>query len=82
MLAVMAKFHKFIILDGRRITPSTKADHAPDSIIQLEIDGELFVGQLTGIFSHTQRDVAGTGTFLRVQWFRPYPGIDTHAWDP
>lgn len=80
-LAMKAKYHSFIYLDGRRIEPSTKADRAPNSIIQMELMGTLFVGQVIGVLSHTQGQI-GTGTFLQVHWFRSNPEIDTSAWDP
>lgn len=80
-LNAMAKFHSFITLDGRRIKPSLKAERAPNSIIQMQLGEELFVGQVTSVLSHRQDGIEGAITFLQVRWFRPYRAIDTSPWD-
>ncbi|KAL5521122.1 hypothetical protein ACEPAG_9044 [Sanghuangporus baumii] len=58
------------------------ATKAPNSIIQTEFDGELFVGQVISVFSHKQQHVPGPRIFLHVRWFRSRLDIDTSDWDP
>ncbi len=58
---------------------------APNSIIQMEFDGDLYVGQVTDIFSHRQKGLdAGNDRhlhFFRVRWFRPFTSLNTDIWD-
>ncbi len=49
------KITSYAVVDGRRIAPSKSSMKAPNSIIQMEFDGDLFVGQVTDIFSHRQK---------------------------
>ena len=77
-----AKFHSFIVIEGRRIVPSKSAQRAPNAIIQMELQSTLFVGQVLGILSHCQNLSSEPQTFLQVRWFRPLNDIDTKPWDP
>ena len=77
-----AKFASHIVVDGRRILPSNSSSNAPNSIIQMEFNGELYVGQVTDIFTHHQRHVEKSLNFLRVLWFRRLTTLDTGIWDP
>lgn len=77
-----AKVASHIIVDGRRILPSKSSSKAANSIVQMELNGEMNVGQVTGIFTHCQRRVGKTLNFLRVLWFRRLTMLDTGIWDP
>lgn len=77
-----AKVASHIILDGRRILPSKSSSKAANSIVQMELNGEMYVGQVIDIFTHCQRRIGKTLKFLRVLWFRRLSILDTGIWDP
>lgn len=81
----LGKIASYAVVDGRRITASRSSMKAPNSIIQMEFDGDVFVGQVTDIFSHRQKGLdAGRDEsvhLFRIQWFRPYESINTDIWD-
>ncbi len=76
-----AKIASHIVIDGRRISPSKSSSKAPNSIVQMELNGEMYVGQVIVIFTHHQRRVEKTLTFHRVRWFRRLTTLDTEIWD-
>ncbi|THH06302.1 hypothetical protein EW145_g4183 [Phellinidium pouzarii] len=76
-----ADFHTYIIIDGRRITPSTSATKAPNSIIQTEFDGQVYAGQVISVLTHSQFRIAQSTTLLHVHWFRRLTEVDTSLWD-
>ncbi|KAL5535628.1 hypothetical protein ACEPAF_3722 [Sanghuangporus sanghuang] len=82
LLNIKAVFFSYLILQGRHIAPSAKASKAPNSIIQLEFNGELFVGQVINLFTHTQHNIRGPKIFLHVRWFKPRNDVNTEDWDP
>ncbi|KAL5478281.1 hypothetical protein ACEPAI_2465 [Sanghuangporus weigelae] len=82
VLFPFAKFHSYIIIEGRRIVPSQSAQKAPNAIIQMELHGVLSVGQVVKFFSHQQNSQLEPWTFLHVNWFRSHHDIDMKAWDP
>lgn len=76
-----ARFHSHIILDGRRIIPSTSLHKASASIVQADFSGTRYVGQVTEILTHQQPRVGERTTLLNVRWFRRHRKIDTTPWD-
>lgn len=80
-----ATFFKFIILRGRRITPSFSTTSAKNSIIQCCFPNGKFVGQVIGILQHQQRGIHGRSKFFHVRWFRRLDtnaiGLDTSIWN-
>lgn len=80
-LVLRAKFHSYLIKDGRRITPSNSPDKAPNSIIQMESDGKIFAGQVISIFQHYQFRIDWPSTLLHVRWFRQSLDVSTSEWD-
>lgn len=66
ILSPLAKFYSYLILGGRRIASCAKASWAPNSIIQTEFDGEIFAGQVIGLFTHKQNHIPGPQIFLHV----------------
>lgn len=81
-LVLRAKFHTYLIKDGRRITPSSSPDNAPNSIIQMELDGQIFVGQVISIMQHYQFRIDRPSMLLHVRWFRRSIEVSTAEWDP
>lgn len=78
-----AAFLKYIVLDGRRIIPSTDKFRASNGIIQTRFGGKTYVGQVLHILKHEQPQVQKSETLLLVRWFKPLgPGILNSAlWD-
>lgn len=81
-LVTRAKYHSYIIKDGRRITPCKSAEKAPNSIIQMELGGHIFVGQVLAIIQHHQFRIERPTILLYVRWFRRSDEVDTTEWDP
>lgn len=77
-----AKFHKHIILDGRRITPSASLTHAPTSIVQMDLNNKRYVGQIFHVFTHKQPKIEKVVELLDVHWFCRLEEADTKHWDP
>ncbi|KII90042.1 hypothetical protein PLICRDRAFT_29188 [Plicaturopsis crispa FD-325 SS-3] len=77
-----AQFHDHVILDGRRIIPSSSLSKASASIVQADFGGTRYVGQVLEILTHQQAKIEGCSTLLRVRWFRRRGNTDTSAWDP
>ncbi|KAL5536438.1 hypothetical protein ACEPAF_260 [Sanghuangporus sanghuang] len=77
-----ASFHDFIIKDGWRISPSLKADRAPNSIIQMEHGSQLYAGQVTYILQHIQFQILKPIILIYVCWFVRAQDIWTEEWDP
>lgn len=82
VLFPQAKYHNFVVINSRRIEPSSRAGNAPNSIIQMEFGDELFAGQVISIVTHMQSGCAEPRIFLHVRWFRSHHDIDTSIWDP
>jgi hypothetical protein len=76
-----AKSHSHLILDGRRITPSNSLKSAPNSIIQVQLDGKRYVGQMFSILTHRQPGVNKDEILLDVRWFKRLENINTTHWD-
>ena len=77
-----AQFHNYLILDGRRIIPSSSVTHAPNSIIQADYGDTRYVTQVIDIITHHQPGIERDATLLNVRWFSRNENIDTSAWDP
>ncbi|KAL5476588.1 hypothetical protein ACEPAI_3268 [Sanghuangporus weigelae] len=80
-LVTKAKFFSYFIKDGRRVTPSKSAEKAPNSIIQVEFDGRIFVGQVISVIQHLQLRIGRPIVFTHVRWFRSSQDVDTTIWD-
>ncbi|KAL5485641.1 hypothetical protein ACEPAI_6682 [Sanghuangporus weigelae] len=67
--------------DGRRISASTSAKRASNSIIQMEFDDQIYVGQVISIIRHSQLRIGHPIIFVHVLWFRKSQDVDTNIWD-
>jgi len=76
-----AKVHKYLVLDGRRITATESTISAPNSIVQTDFDGTRYVGQVFAILSHRQPRVNKDETVLDVRWLCRLGNADTSHWD-
>ena len=79
-----ATFHKHIFIGGRRVDPSDLRSKASSSIIQLYVNEQWYVGEVTGILSHVQpqsNQLPLRSYLLRVHWFVKCDFVDTRAWD-
>lgn len=81
-LVSIAKFHSYLIKDGRRITPLDSAIKAPNSIIQMEFGRQLFAGQILSIIQHRQFHIENPAILVHVRWFRRDEEVDMKEWDP
>jgi hypothetical protein len=75
-----ATSHKYLVLDGRRIIPSSSKTHAPNSIIQVTYGDRKFVGQVLDILTHRQPNIEEV-TLLEVRWFRSLENLSMNYWD-
>lgn len=78
-----ASFLKYIVLDGRRIVPSTSKYKGPDSIIQARFSDKIYVGQVIQILTHKQAQVSKMEMLLLVLWFKPLATdvLNSSIWD-
>lgn len=77
--------HDYVVLDGRRITPSTFNGPAPDSLIQIQYSGRRWVGEIVVLVTHLQPiDNRRTARqhLAGVRWLKPHETMDTSPWDP
>ncbi|KAF7290474.1 alcohol dehydrogenase [Mycena kentingensis (nom. inval.)] len=87
-----ARIHDFFIRDGRRInTSKTLGQKANSSLIQIDLAGTRYVGEILRIMTHNQPGVAQSQHLLDVRWLRrdvefdmspwaPYPELEIYAW--
>ena len=79
-------FHDYLVLDGRRIVPSSFSGYAPNSLVQCYINGVRHAGEVAVIISHTQPIAAGRPPLrqhlIGVRWFKRDRAFDTSPWDP
>ena len=78
-------FHDHVILHGRRITTSSFNGAAGNSIIQYQLNGQRFVGEIASILTHIQPPKNGQPLnehLLVVKWLVHDPTYDTSPWDP
>jgi hypothetical protein len=71
-----ASFHQFVVIDGRRIIPSTcarqgRTSPARSALIKARIDDTFWYGEVLEIISHEQGDLPPT-TFVRVRWMKEF----------
>jgi hypothetical protein len=81
-LNIRAHYHDHVVLDGRRLVPSHSQTHAPHAIVQMNLGGIQYVGQVFNIISHKQPGAAEFEFLLEVWWFKRASDIDTSPWDP
>ena len=74
---------EYIVLHGKRIVSATDPYHAPNSIIQVLFNGVKYVGQVIGIYRHSQTLVEGSTILIHTRWFRALERgvVDTSLWD-
>ncbi|KII89950.1 hypothetical protein PLICRDRAFT_571418 [Plicaturopsis crispa FD-325 SS-3] len=67
-----AEFFDWALLDGRRITPTSRTlrNSAGSSIVKVIYDGEPFSGEVRSIFRHNQPGIADTTVFAEVEWMK------------
>ncbi|KAL5520523.1 hypothetical protein ACEPAG_9747 [Sanghuangporus baumii] len=80
-LITIAKCFSYLIKDGRRISSSTSAKKAPNSVIQIEFQGQIYIGQVVSIIRHTQLRIGHSILFVHVKWFWASQEVDTTIWD-
>jgi hypothetical protein len=81
-LNINARYHSYLILDGRRLIPSKSRSNAPNSLVQMDLSGTRYVGQVFDILSHTQVAAPSPQYLLDVRWFKRFQEADTSPWDP
>jgi hypothetical protein len=81
-LNIHARFHKYMFLQGRKISPSTSLSNACNSIIQVDFDGVLYAGQVFSVVTHHQPQVEKEEILFEVSWFERLEDADTSHWDP
>ncbi|KZS99348.1 uncharacterized protein LAESUDRAFT_718710, partial [Laetiporus sulphureus 93-53] len=75
--------HDYLVLDGRRITPSRGVGwKAPNSIIQINLGNTRYVGELRAIITHRQVNIQESQHLVHVEWFIDLANMDTSAWEP
>ncbi|KAG2350555.1 hypothetical protein BDR05DRAFT_993937 [Suillus weaverae] len=79
-LSSHAKVFSYIILNGRRIAPSSSSTTAANSIVQAEIAGRVYVGQVISIIRHSQKQVPYEVTLLEVRWLQPKEDLEMRDW--
>ena len=79
----MAYFHQHVIIDGRKIVPSTDIYRASNSIVQMGFSNAKYVGQVQCIFTHSQSGIDHPSTLLHILWFDAMtdPIFNTTIWD-
>ncbi|KAF7293363.1 alcohol dehydrogenase [Mycena kentingensis (nom. inval.)] len=78
-----ARTHNYFIRDGRRInTSKTLGRKADSSIIQIDIAGTRYVGEVLRILTHHQTGVSKPQYLLDVRWLRRDTRSDMSAWAP
>ncbi|KAJ7084549.1 hypothetical protein B0H15DRAFT_747888, partial [Mycena belliarum] len=88
-LASHAETYNFALLDGRRITPTSRArrNNAGSSIIQARIGDERHAGEIRNIFIHRQEGIPDSSqtVLAAIEWmkrseFTPLD-VSTFIWD-
>ncbi len=80
-----AMLHEYVILSGRKLTASRFNGTAHNSIIQIVLNDQWYVGEVSALITHRQpRYLQRTleEHLLRVRWFDHTDVVDTSAWDP
>ncbi|KAJ7858910.1 hypothetical protein B0H14DRAFT_2254838, partial [Mycena olivaceomarginata] len=75
MLGSFAETCNYALLDGRRLTPTTRSKRgsAGSSLVQVKFNDELYVGEIPVIFRHKQSGVPSSKQPLLafVAWMKP-----------
>jgi hypothetical protein len=75
MLGSFAETCNYALLDGRRLTPTTRSKRgsAGSSLVQVKFNDELYVGEIPVIFRHKQSSVPSSKQPLLafVAWMKP-----------
>ncbi|KAJ7665810.1 hypothetical protein B0H17DRAFT_1090260 [Mycena rosella] len=84
MLGSFAETYDYVLLDGRRLTPTTrsKRSSAGSSIIQFQFNGEPYAGEIRVIFRHKQTGVPSSEDTLLafVAWMKTPLDDDEFIW--
>jgi hypothetical protein len=73
-LDLFAELYDYVLLDGRRITPTTRSRRgAGSSIIQIEFNKELYAGVVRILFRHKQNTIplSERPVLVFVSWMVP-----------
>ncbi|KAJ7199345.1 hypothetical protein C8J57DRAFT_1104501 [Mycena rebaudengoi] len=69
-----AQTYNFALLDGRRLTPTSRATRgsAGSSIVQVKIGANVHAGELREIFVHRQPGIAGSSNtpLVAIEWMK------------
>jgi hypothetical protein len=67
-----ADFLNFVLLDGRRIVPATRAqNHAENSsLVQLKYDGEIWAGRVEHLICHHQAGLSERPILAYISWMK------------
>lgn len=76
-----AKFHKYLVLDGRRLIPSRSLTYAPSAIIQADFNNTRYLGQIFDIITHHQTGTNGPTILINVHWLIRLEAAETELWD-
>ena len=79
-----AQFYNYAILDGRRITPTTRSrrEFIGSSIIKHKWNGSLFGGEVVSIFHHVQGKGDPAILFAEIRWMKRSTHSPLCASDP
>ncbi len=69
----MAFFFSYVLIDGRRITPTsqTRRKHAGSSLVKVLHDGAVLYGVVLNIFRHDQPGVDDDTLWAEMNWMKP-----------
>jgi len=70
-----AQFYEYALLDGRRITPSTRSqrDNAGSYIVKYVWRNETHAGEVVSIFHHKQSGIHEESLFAEIKWMKNLP---------
>lgn len=75
-----ARTFMHIVVDGHRILPSSSLNNASSSLIQADIGGRCYIGQVMSIISHVQRHISREITLLEIRWLKEKLDVDMRDW--
>jgi hypothetical protein len=70
--ATGGNYFEYALLDGRRITPTTRTRRktAGSSIVKVVWEGSMFAGLVENIFRHAQKDVLDNTIWAEIRWMK------------
>jgi hypothetical protein len=66
------RFYEYALLDGRRITPTTRTRRktAGSCLVKVMWEGKMFAGVVESIFHHDQPSVANATVWAEMRWMK------------